>query len=71
MIRGRIGFELPKTIIFSTFNLVTISRDLIKAKSLSRGGTDLSVGFAANKRLSIMATLTTKLTFPTHTLDKK
>lgn len=69
IILGKRGLELPSSIILSTFSLITIKIDLIKAKSLSNGVRD-SLGVNEKKILSIIATLTTKLTFPIHKLDK-
>lgn len=71
IILGSDGFALPKTIIFSTFNLVTISTARNRARSLSKAGIDVSGGLEANNILSIRATLTGKLTLLTHKLDKK
>lgn len=71
IILGRSGLPLPIKIIWSTFYFATISNDLIKDKSLSIGVIlDSLVGVVENIMLSIIVTLTAKLTFP-HIIEHK
>ena len=71
IILGRSGLPLPIKIIESIFYFATISNDLIKDKSLSIGVIlDSLVGVVENIMLSIIVTLTAKLTFP-HIIEDK